>query len=167
MCSSDLIGERRFLVFGHLVRTEEQGSRGYLATTYWVDVTDFAQVRDDFYATRPVVAILTVDNYEELMKGANDSAKSAMRSGIDDRLSQWVAPAQGLFCRYERDRYLFVFEERFLAQFQEGKFSILETVREVASPSGIQATLSIGIGKDAESLGELFQYAAQIGRAHV
>ena len=71
-----------------------------------------------------------------------------------------MAPAQGLFCRYERDRYLFVFEERFLAQFQEGKFSILETVREVVSPSGIQATLSIGVGKDAETLAELFQYAA-------
>ena len=48
--------------------------------------------------------ILTVDNYEELMKGATDSARSAMRSGIDERLAQWVAPAQGLFCRYERDR---------------------------------------------------------------
>lgn len=119
------IGERRFLVFGHLVRTEDQGGRGYLATTYWVDVTDFAQVRDIYYSTRPVVGILTVDNYEELMKGATDSARSAMRSGIDERLAQWVAPAQGLFCRYERDRYLFVFEERFLAQFQEGKFSIL------------------------------------------
>ena len=154
------VGERRFQVFGHLVRTGEQGARAYLATTYWVDVTDLAQVRDDYYATRPVVGILTVDNYEELMKGADDSTRSAMRSGIDQRLSQWVAPARGLFCRYERDRYLFVFEERFLAQFQEGKFSILETVREVASPSGIQATLSIGIGKDADSLGELFQYAA-------
>ena len=154
------IGERRFLVFGHLVRTEDQGGRGYLATTYWVDVTDFAQVRDIYYSTRPVVGILTVDNYEELMKGATDSARSAMRSGIDERLAQWVAPAQGLFCRYERDRYLFVFEERFLAQFQEGKFSILETVREVVSPSGIQATLSIGVGKDAETLAELFQYAA-------
>lgn len=154
------LGERRFLVFGHLVRTEDQGGRGYLATTYWVDVTDFAQVRDIYYSTRPVVGILTVDNYEELMKGATDSARSAMRSGIDERLAQWVAPAQGLFCRYERDRYLFVFEERFLAQFQEGKFSILETVREVVSPSGIQATLSIGIGKDADTLAELFQYAA-------
>ena len=154
------IGERRFLVFGHLVRTEDQGGRGYLATTYWVDVTDFAQVRDIYYSTRPVVGILTVDNYEELMKGATDSARSAMRSGIDERLAHWVAPAQGLFCRYERDRYLFVFEERFLAQFQEGKFSILETVREVVSPSGIQATLSIGVGKDAETLAELFQYAA-------
>ena len=157
------IGERRFLVFGHLVRTEDQGGRGYLATTYWVDVTDFAQVRDIYYSTRPVVGILTVDNYEELMKGATDSARSAMRSGIDERLAQWVAPAQGLFCRYERDRYLFVFEERFLAQFQEGKFSILETVREVVSPSGIQATLSIGVGKDAETLAELFQYAALSG----
>ena len=154
------IGERRFLVFGHLVRTEDQGGRGYLATTYWVDVTDFAQVRDIYYSTRPVVGILTVDNYEELMKGATDSARSAMRSGIDERLAQWVAPAQGLFCRYERDRYLFVFEERFLAQFQEGKFSILETVREVVSPSDIQAPLSIGVGKDAETLAELFQYAA-------
>ena len=154
------IGDRRFLVFGHLVRTEEQGARGYLATTYWVDVTDFATVRDEFYATRPVVAILTVDNYEELMKGANDSAKSAMRSEIDDRLAQWVAPAQGVFTRYERDRYLFLFEERFLAQFQEGKFSILDTVRQVTSPSGIQATLSIGIGKDGDNLGDLFQYAA-------
>ena len=56
------IGDRRFLVFGHLVRTEEQGARGYLATTYWVDITDFAQVRDEYYATRPVVAILTVYN---------------------------------------------------------------------------------------------------------
>ena len=119
------IAERRFLVFGHLVRTEEQGSRGYLATTYWVDVTDFAQVRDDYYATRPVVAILLVDNYEELMKGATDSNRSAMRSEIDDRLAQWVAPAQGLFCRYERDRYLFVFEERFLAQFQEKRTDTL------------------------------------------
>ena len=154
------IADRRFLVFGHLVRTEEQGSRGYLATTYWVDVTDFAQVRDDYYATRPVVAILLVDNYEELMKGATDSNRSAMRSEIDDRLAQWVAPAQGLFCRYERDRYLFVFEEQYLAQFQETKFSILETVRQVSSPAGIQATLSIGIGKEADTLGELFQYAS-------
>ncbi|WP_297214500.1 DHH family phosphoesterase, partial [uncultured Flavonifractor sp.] len=154
------IGERRFLVYGHLVRTEEQGARGYLATTYWVDVTDFSQVRDEFYASRPVVAILTVDNYEELMKGATDNARSAMRSGIDERLAQWVAPAQGVFCRYERDRYLFLFEEKFLAQFQEGKYAVLDSVRQVSSPSGIQATLSIGIGKDADTLGELFQYAA-------
>jgi c-di-AMP phosphodiesterase-like protein len=155
-----LLGDRRFMVFGHLVRTEDSGARGYLATTYWVDVTDLAQVRDEYYAGRPVVAILTLDNYEELMKGVTDNEKSAMLSAVDQRLNQWITPAQGLFCKYDRDRYLFVFEERFLPQFQEGKFSVLDAVHQVVNTKGIPASLSIGIGKDADSLQELFQYAS-------
>ena len=154
------IDDRRFLVFGHLVRTEESGARGYLATTYWVDVTELADLRDNYYTSRPVVAILTLDNYEELMKGVSDNAKSAIRSEIDQRLDQWTAPSQGLLCRYDRDHYLFLFEEAYLAQYQESKFSVLDAVHAVQSPNGIPASLSIGIGKDADSLGELFQYAA-------
>ena len=39
-----------------------------MATTYWLDVTeDLASCEDLYYATRPVVAILTMDNYEDLM----------------------------------------------------------------------------------------------------
>ena len=155
-----LLGERRFIVFGHLVRTEDSGARGYLATTYWVDVTDLAQVRDEYYAGRPMVAILTLDNYEELMKGVTDNEKSAMLSAVDQRLNQWITPAQGLFCKFDRDRYLFVFEERFLPQFQEGKFSVLDAVHQVVNTKGIPASLSIGIGKEADSLQELFQYAS-------
>ena len=32
------LADRRFLVFGHLVRTDEKGAHSFLATTYWVDV---------------------------------------------------------------------------------------------------------------------------------
>ena len=117
-------------------------------------------MRDLYYAARPVAAILMLDNYEELMKGIPDTARSALRSEIDQRLDQWAAPAQGLFCRYDRDRYLFLFEEHFLAQFQEGKFSVLDAVHEVVSPNGLPATVSIGIGRDADTLEELFQYAS-------
>jgi len=154
------INDRRFLVFGHLVRTEDSGARGYLATTYWVDVTELADLRDNFYAKRPIVALLILDNYEELMKGISDNARSAIRSEIDERLAQWAAPAQGLLCRYDRDRYLFLFEAAYLAQFQEGKFSVLDAVHGVQSPNGIPASLSIGIGKDADTFGDLFQYAS-------
>ncbi len=154
------VGNQRFMVFGHLVRSDDSGGRGYLATTYWVDVTELANLRDTFRATRPAVAILMLDNYEELMKNVSDNARSAMRSEIDQRLDQWVAPARGLFCRYDRDRYLFIFEDGYLAQFQEGKFSVLDAVHGVLSPNGIPASLSIGIGRDAETLDELFQYAS-------
>ncbi len=153
-------GDRRFLVFGHLVRADDQAGRSYLATTYWVDVTDFAQARDAYYASRPVAAILALDNYEEVMKGVSDNAKSAMLSEINSRLDTWVTPAQGLYCRFDRDRYLLVFEERYLAQFIENKFSVLDAVHEVQNPGGLPVTLSIGIGKDAGTLQELYQFAS-------
>ena len=151
---------RRFLVFGHLVRTEERGADGFLATTYWVDVTDYSTTREEFYASRPICAILTLDNYEELMKGVPDNAKSAILGDIEEKIGAWTAPAGGLFCKYDRDRYLFLFEERYLPQFQEGKFAVLDSVRTVLNPKGIPATLSIGMGRDADSFQDLFQYAS-------
>ncbi len=160
-CPSEVqVGNRRFLVFGHLVRTEDKKEKSYLATTYWVDVTEYSNVSDEFYASRPVCAILLVDNYDEIMKNVEENLRSAMLTEINNRLSQWVEPASGVFLRYDRDRYLFVFEERYLQPLKDEKFSILDSVREVLSANGVPATLSIGIGQDAENWEELFQYAS-------
>ena len=149
---------RRFLVFGHLVRTGGR-SGGFLATTYWVDVTEFCAIRDQFQATRPVAAVLLLDNYDELMKNLTENERSAMMSEIDSRLDAWVAHTGGLLRRYQRERYLFIFEEQYLTQFTEKKFDILDTVHQVKNPSGITASLSIGVGKDGGSFQELMQFA--------
>ena len=154
------IHDRRYQVFGHLVRTEEQGRRSFLATTYWVDVTEFSTIRDEFYSSRPMMAILLLDNYEEVFKGVGDSVKTAMQVDVNRRMSEWITPAQGMICRYDRDRYLVLFEEQYLAGFIENKFEILDQVREVVNPNGLPVTLSIGLGKDADSFAELFQYAS-------
>ena len=155
------IGNRRFLVFGSLVRTEEKRSRTtMLATTYWVEVTDYSAVKEEFFASQPVVAVLLIDNYEDAVKNADESARSHLLSEINKRLAAWVAPTGGLFTRYDRDRYLFIFEERYLAKFQEAKFDVLDAVHDIPSPSGVPATLSIGVGKDAPSFKELLEYAS-------
>ena len=158
-CPSEVsYGGQRFLVFGHLVRTGGR-SGGFLATLYWVDVTEFCLVRDEYRATRPVAAVLLLDNYEELMKNLTENERSALVSEIDSRLDAWVAHTGGLLRRYQRERYLFIFEEQYLSQFVEKKFDILDTIHQVVNPSGINASLSIGIGKDGESYQELFQFA--------
>ena len=151
-------GARRFLVFGHLVRTGGR-SGGFLATTYWVDVTEFCSVRDRYRASRPVAAGLLLDNYDELMKNLTENERSAIISEIDSRLDSWVAGTGGLLRRLQRERYLFIFEEQYLGQFVEKKFDILDTIHQVVNPSGINASLSIGIGKDGESFQELLQFA--------
>lgn len=153
--------KRKYRVFGYLAHTEPtERSRGLLATTYWIDITELSKIRLEYAASRPVVAIIQMDNYEELMKNISDNSRSSILARFDDKINTWAAPAHGLLCRYDRDRYIFVFEERYLAGFIGGKFTILDSVREVVSSEGIPATVSIGIGKDAESFGEAFQYAA-------
>ncbi len=152
--------DRRFLVFGHLVRTGEKGRSGsFLAATYWVDVTELSHIKETWEASKPVCAVLLLDNYEDLMKNLTENTRSQLLSEIDSRLDAWVQDTGGILRRYERERYFYFFEEQYLSRFVEEKFSILNSIREVRNPSGIEATISIGIGKDGSSFQELLSFA--------
>ena len=153
------LGERRFLVFGQLVRTNERGVGGYLATTYWVEVSDFCQMREKLQASRPVAAVVLLDNYEDLMKNLTENVRSSIMSEINRHLAAWVADSGGLLRKYERDRYLLVIDAEALNRLVEKKFEILDAVHDVKNPSGMAATLSIGVGRDGENFQELLQFA--------
>ena len=149
---------RRYQVFGTVSHSSGDES-GSMATTYWLDVTDFAATRDIFTATRPVIAILLLDNYEDTIKGLEDTVRTAMISQINQHFAQWVSQSNGILCKLDRDRYLFLFEEQYLSHYKTEKFSILDTIRSMESPSGIPVTLSIGIGLDGETPAEQFWFA--------
>ena len=154
------IGERRYQVFGSVARTTGQEEEGALATTYWVDVTELANTRDIYKATRPAVALFLLDNYEDTIKGQEDSVRSAMLSAVTQKFTQWTADADGILCRLDRDRYLFLFEEQYLEGYKAEKFSLLDNIRTIQSPSGIPVTVSIGVGVDGDSLAEMFRFAS-------
>ena len=150
---------RRYRVFGGLARPAGETEESVLATTYWVDVTDLADTRDIYHATRPVLALLLLDNYEDAIKGQDENVRSAMLSQISARFSRWAEEAGGLFLRLDRDRFLFLFEEQHLAEIKADKFSLLDSVREVVNPAGIPATVSIGVGVDGDTFEELYRFA--------
>jgi len=151
---------RKFQVNGNLIHSEKDGETGaFMGISYWVDVTDYDDIREEYIKTRPVVAVVVIDNYEELMKNQPDRIISDLRDEIEEHLQSWLDGFNGLMKRYVRDRYIMVFEERYMEQILADKFSILEKVRQVTSPSGIHATLSIGIGRDGASYAENLQFA--------
>lgn len=152
---------RLYRVFGALSRPEEI-ARGdeMLAITYWLDVTDLEQMRTTLEMTRPVLSILMVDNYEELMKASPESKRSAVVAALEEKLNAWAADTGGLILGYDRDRYLFLFEEKNYNDFVEHRFNVLDTVREVTAGDGVAATLSIGVGRDADGFDALFKNAS-------
>ena len=155
-----VMNSHRFRVYGSLVRSKERsGGQSLVATTYWVETTEADGLKTKYETTRPVIALLNVDNYEDLMKACPDTQRSAVLAQIDEKLSAWAEAGQGLLLRTERDRYLFIFEAQYYEHFVEDRFSVLDTIRDVKVGEGVHPTLSIGIGKDAASLAELYKNA--------
>ena len=116
-------------------------------------------IRDEFVRTRPVVAVVLIDNYDELMNNLSDSAVANLNAQINETVSKWIGGAHALSRKIERNRYLLVFENSALEKLQTGKFSVLESIRTIVNPTGVAATISLGIGKDGASFEENYNYA--------
>ena len=154
------LNNHRFRVYGSLVRSRNRtGVQSLVATTYWVETTETDHLREVYEASRPVAAILMLDNYEDLMKACEDTQRSAVLAQIDEKLQTWANAGQGILLKTDRNHYLFLFEEQYFQHFVDEKFSILDTVRAIRVAENIHPTLSIGIGKDSPSIPELYKNA--------
>ena len=156
-----LMNGHRFRVFGNLSHPAARrgGTQSLLATTYWTDVTEQDALREENEKRRPIVAVIYIDNYEELMKAGSEASRSAVLAAIDERLNSWLKDSHSLLRKFDRNRYVLVTTEQEYQKLLEGKFSVLDAVRGVVTEDGVAATLSIGVGKDTDEYETLYQNA--------
>ncbi|MCL2125078.1 MAG: DHH family phosphoesterase [Oscillospiraceae bacterium] len=150
------IGEQEYRVYGSMVRSD----REYIATIYLIDVSDYLRISREYHDSRLIFAIMLLDNYEELLRGMSEKDKSTILSNLDEKISNWAGDKGGYLCKYDRDRYFFLFEERHLQSFIDDNFSLLDTVRAETGAENMRATMSIGIGKDGATPQENYRFAS-------
>ena len=158
------IGGRKYQLHGNLIRSEsEEDSDAFMGITYWVDVTEYDDIRIEYEKTRPVAGIVIIDNLDEMCKNQPDRIKNDIRDAVEDKLHQWCGEFSGILRRYDRDRYLVLLERQYLEKQKENKFSVVEDMHKVVSPSGVAASISIGLGVDGANLTETLQFADKAG----
>ncbi len=154
---------RRYKVYGALAFGGGKGgknlSQGLLATTYWIDTTEYDQLKEKLEATDPVVALIYHDNYEDVMKSCSESNQSAVQAAIYEKIARWTEGTGCLLTRIARDRFLLLIEQQHYRKLLEEKFSVLEQVREIQVEGGVSPTLSIGVGRDMEGFEALYKNA--------
>ena len=97
---------------------------------------------------------------KELTMNLSESAISTMNAEINDAITKWTENFHGLLRKLERNRYLFVFEKRYLEEAAKDKFSLLEDIHEVTNPTGLPASISFGLGVDGATFEESYNFAA-------
>ncbi len=151
---------RKYQIHGNIIRSDRsEEDSAFMGITYWVDVTEYDDVRLEYEASRPVAAVIVIDNLDEMSKNQTDRVRNDIRDSAEDKLNQWCEECHGIIKRYGHDRYLMLFERRYLEPMKASKFQIVEDMHTVASPNGINATISIGLGVDAAGFGEALQFA--------
>lgn len=147
------IGEKIYRVYGSLFKPDDKAGNE-LITLHWLDVTGYSTSITEFTNSLQTVSVIMIDNYSEIMNGLNDAERSGITAEVDRRIAEWAEPTGGILIKYERDKYIYIFEQRYLEEYTSSKFTVLDSVREVESKNGIRVTLSIGIGKDGQNFRE-------------
>ena len=151
---------RKYQLHGNLIRSERPTEdAAFMGITYWVDVTEYDDIRLRYENTRPVPAVIIIDNLDEMSRNHPERVKNEIRDAVEDLLHHWCGSYNAILRRYDRDRYLVVLEKQDLEKMKRDKFSVTEKVHQVESPNGIGASISIGLGEDASTLAEGLQFA--------
>jgi cyclic-di-AMP phosphodiesterase len=137
--------ERKFRV---ILKSEEK-------LLYFFDVTEQKEIEKLYHDERTVIAIIFLDNYDELTQGMDDQMRGSINNMVTSTLNKW-AQDNGIFLkRISSERFIAVFNEAILLLLEKGKFTVLDEIREMTSKQNISFTLSIGVGAGTPSLPEL------------
>ncbi|MBM7552180.1 DHH family phosphoesterase [Thalassobacillus pellis] len=126
---------------------------------YLFDRTKQTEIQNLYQNEQTVLAIIFLDNYEEITQGMDDTAKSHINSQVTSILNKWSNEYGIYLKRTSQERFLAVMNQEILYQLEKSKFEILDEVRELISDHNVPLTLSLGTGVGPVSLPELGELA--------
>jgi len=127
---------------------------------YFIDITELVQLKKAYSDEKIMAGIIVIDNYDDLMQSMPDENRPQMLAEIDKKVMQWVSFTNGIIKKYDRDKYLFLFESKYMKDFEEKKFDILDSIKEINVGNKIPVTLSLGFGMSGKTPSDNFYYAA-------
>ncbi|NLC67250.1 MAG: phosphoesterase, partial [Clostridiaceae bacterium] len=141
------INESYYKVMGNFIKVQGRTDvTDYILLLYFWDDTGFAELKAKHEEEKLVTGIIVIDNYDELMQSMEDTGRPQMLAEIDKKIVQWMGFTGGILKKFERDRYLFLFQNKYLEPMKEKKFEILDAIKEINLGNKIPVTLSIGLG---------------------
>ena len=134
-------------------------SSGYILILYFIDNSELMETRKKYQDEKVVTGLVVIDNYDELMQSMEDTSRPQMLAEIDKKVIQWMGFTYGIIKKFDRDKYLFIFEHKYLKELEEKKFEVLDTVKEINVGNKIPVTLSMGFGLNGKTIVESFYSA--------
>ncbi len=134
-------------------------TRNALIAMYLYDETDNIALLKENKEQKQIVGLLYIDNYEEALESSDEVRRSLLTALVDRKINKYMLNIDAIIKKLEKDKYIFVFQQKYLPMLQSSKFSILEEVRSVNIGNEMAVTVSIGLGVNADNYNTGYEYA--------
>ena len=156
------IGNNMYKIMGRYVNfknKDRKNKREYMVILYFIDDTENKKLQKEYRDSKSCVGIIMIDNYEETMQRIDAGEKPQIIAEIDKKMYDWANKTNGVLIKSDRDRYVYLFEQRYLDSVKEDKFSILDQIKEIDTKEKVQFTLSIAISNEGNTDKEKYKSA--------
>ena len=158
------IGNKSYKIVGRYVNyknkdKDKKSKKEYMVILYFIDDTEIVKLQKEYKNSKSCVGVIIVDNYEESMQRLEAGEKPLVTAEIDKEMYEWANKTNGVLIKSDRDRYVYLFEQRYLEQVKEDKFSILDKIKDIDTKEKVQFTLSIAISNEGVTDKEKYRSA--------
>lgn len=123
------------------------------------DETRLVALRQKNIDQELVVAQVSIDNYEETIDSVEAVRRALLVALIDRKVNKYFQSSDAIVRKNDRDKYIVLFQRKYLAKMEEDRFSILEEIKNTKAGNDNEITLSIGIGLGGRSYTQNTEYA--------
>lgn len=132
-----------------------------LKILFFEDITEYSTLLEQYNNQKPTVALINIDNYEDLFQNAKESDKANVQAAIEKLFEEFTQNTNSLLRKLSKDKFIAVLEEVHLLELINTRFEILDKARSIIVNDHMNITLSIGVGRGASSLAESELFAKQ------
>ncbi len=156
------IENKTYKILGEFVKSgtsDRKKTDKYMMILYFIDETEEIKLKKEYIDSKSCVGIIMVDNYEETMQLIENEQRPQVVAEIEKTIYEWANDAEGVIVKADRDRFIYIFEHKYLEKIKEDKFSILDAVKEINMQGSNQITLSIAISNEGKTDKEKYKSA--------
>lgn len=137
----------------------EIGIGSILYVVFVYDETEIVHYIRENYDQRLDVGLLYIDNYEESLAQVDDVRRSLLAALVDRKINKYMLNIDAITRKLEKDKYIFLFQHKYLAKLQADKFSLLDEIRSINAGEDKSITISMGIGIQADTFRKRQEYS--------
>ena len=149
------IDKKTYKLYGDYMPLKDE----YVITIYFVDNTKLTELETMFDNRDMYIGLIMIDNYEEIIQRIPDDERPQLMAEIEKTLYDWAMEFKGLILKSERETFVCIFEKQYIKEIEDGKFDILDTIKDLQPSDKMQFTLSIAISNEGETNLEKYKTA--------